>query len=435
MKKNSFSDPLLAFLHTRAEQICAKRVADALTSDDLWRQFKARVPKIAFEYFRSAADDEISLLESVLAFRQARTTAWGAKNFGQLNLKTNVCGFELSLPVFFCPVGSFRTLWPNADNLASKVAREFETMMCLSTLSGTPMEEVVAENERLCTFQLYLCGGKEASIQRIKRAKAAGFKALMLTIDTAVAGNRANHARLKPMEAIKSFDGLNLSEALKLAIIKLKLAPQMLPRLSWLFSHLYDGGPIEFVNVLDEHGQSMPFTDIGTQLAASAVTWEDLPWIKEAWGDSPLIIKGVHCLDDANKAKEIGASGIIISNHGGRQQDGVPTPLHILQEIAPHLDNCGMSIMVDGGIRRGRDVLIALASGAEAVGLGRVLIAGMGAGGYAGAKRAMEIIKAEFERSMRLVGVSSVQEIRERGKEILCDNRINGVEHLLPIVF
>ena len=298
------------------------------------------------------------------------------------------------------------------------------------------MEEVVAASTGKCWFQLYLCGGREVATRGIHRAKQAGFSGLILTIDTAVAGNRVVHTRMRPTAALQSFKGLSLGQRLGLLREQLRLSPQMLTHLSWLFSYWADGGLMQFVNIhMDEKGNPMPFTDIGTQLAASAVTWDDLVWIKEAWGDGPLIVKGVHNAEDARRAEDSGASAVIWSNHGGRQEDRVPPTLHIVAEEMPKMARSKMDFMMDGGVRNGKDVLIALSYGVKAVGLGRAYVAGLGAGGYAGMKRTFEIICAEFERSMRLVGVRSIDEIREHGAAIRRRNLLIGDSCLPEFVF
>jgi L-lactate dehydrogenase (cytochrome) len=210
----------------------------------------------------------------------------------------------------------------------------------------------------------------------------------------------------------------------------------MLPRLSWLLDYYRDGGLMEFVNVIDDQGRPMPYADIGAQLAASAVTWDDLKWIKSAWGDDkPLIVKGVHCADDARKAEQLGASGVIWSNHGGRQQDRVPPVLHIVANEMPLVGDTQLDFMMDGGIRNGTDILIALSYGLKGVGIGRITAAGIGAGGHAGLTRAFEILESDLERAMRLVGVQSLTEIQERGVEIRRESQLQGDGHLPPIMF
>jgi len=417
---------------TRREQ----QIADALTTEDLWQLMLQRVPPIVSEYFRGGADAETTLRANVRAFQQSMTTAHGALSFKSVNLRTTVVDHELAVPWFIAPVGSLRMLWPMADAVAAQVAGEFGTVMSQSTLSGTPLEAVTAASTGNCWFQLYLCGGRDTALRGIERAKKAGFTALVLTIDTGVSGLRALHAKMKPMQAIRSFRGLSLEEQVALAIHKVLLAPQMLLRLSWLFDHYGDGGMMEFVNVVDEQGRPMPYADIGAQLAASAVTWDDLKWIKGAWGDDkPLIVKGVHCADDARKAEQYGASGVIWSNHGGRQQDRVPPTLHIVANEMPLVEDLEIDFMMDGGIRNGTDVLIALSYGLKAVGIGRITAAGIGAGGHTGLTRAFEIMQSDLERAMRLVGLQSVAEIHERGEEIRRESQLKGDGHLPPIVF
>jgi len=413
-----------------------QRLADAQTTEDLWRLMRRRIPPIVSEYFRGGADAETTLRGNVRAFQQSLTTAYGAQKFATLDTSTEVVGQRLQVPWFISPVGSLRSLYPKADAVASRVAGEFGTVMTLSTLSGTPMEEVTAATTGGCWFQLYLCGGRETALRGIARARKAGFKALLLTIDTGVSGLRALHAKMKPMQAAASFRGLGLVDRIKLAGHKLAVGPQMLTRLPWLIDHFRDGGVMDFVNVIDERGAPMPYVDIGTQLASSAVTWEDLRWVKEAWGeDLPLIVKGVHCADDARRAEELGATGVVWSNHGGRQQDRVPPVLHTVAQEMPKVGDSKLDFMMDGGVRNGTDVLIALTYGLKAVGVGRVTVAGIGAGGPDGLRRAFEILSSDFDRAMRLVGVGSVAELRERGAELRRDSLLHGDGHLPAFVF
>ena len=412
-----------------------REIADAMTTADLWKMMRRRVPPIVNEYFRGGADTETTLRGNVRAFQQSMTTAYGAIKFDSLDLSTTVVGHDLAIPWFITPVGSLRSLYPMADAVASRVAGEYGTVMAQSTLSGTRLEDVAAASKGSCWFQLYLCGGRDTALRGIERAKKAGFTALVLTMDTGVSGLRILHAKMKPMQSMGSYRGLGVGGALAKAVRKLMLAPQMIPRLSWLIDYYRDGGLMEFVNIIDDEGKPMPYTDIGTQLAASAVTWDDLKWIKEAWGDRPLIIKGVHCAYDARKAEELGASGVIWSNHGGRQQDRVPPVLHIVAQEMPLVGDTQLDFMMDGGIRNGTDILIALSYGLNAVGIGRVTAAGIGAGGYAGLTRAFEILHEDLDRAMRLVGVQSVEEIRTRGAEIRRESQLQGDDHLPPFEF
>ena len=413
-----------------------KLIEDAITTEDLWRIMLKRVPPIVSEYFRGGADSETTMRGNVKAFQQSATTARGAIKFDNVDLTTNTMGQKLDVPWYISPVGSLRSLYPMADAVASKVAGEYGTIMAQSTLSGTPMEEVTKASQGSCWYQLYLCGGQETALRSINRANEAGFTGLILTIDTGVSGLRALHQRMNPMQVAKPFTGLGLVEAIRLIFKKISVAPQMITRLPWLIDHTIDGGLMEFVNVVDENGSAMPYADIGEQLSSSAVTWDDLNWIKEAWGnEKPLIIKGIHCSYDAKKAEDHGASGVIWSNHGGRQQDRVPPTLHIVEQEMPHMANSSLDFMMDGGVRNGTDILIALSYGLKAVGIGRVTAAGIGAGGAPGLRRAFDILDSDLRRGMRLVGLQNISEIQEMGSEVRRKNSLIGDSHLPEFVY
>jgi len=414
----------------------SSELRDALCTEDLWRRMRRRVPPIVAEYFVGGADEEITLKGNVKAFQQTVLNVRGATRFETLDTSTTVLGHELAVPWYISPVGSLRTIYPKGDAVAARVAGKFGTVMGLSTLSGTRMEEVAAASAKQCWFQLYLCGGRDTALRAIDRAKKAGFTALFLTIDTGVSGQRRVHERMKPLQALHPWEGLTGSERLQWILRRLQLAPQMSTRLPWLTDLLGDEGVMRFVNIIDDKGEPMPFTDIGSQLASSAVTWADFEWIREAWGrDRPIIIKGVHCADDAKRAEDVGADAVVWSNHGGRQMDRVPPTLHMVQSEMPKLSNSRLTFLMDGGIRCGTDVLIALSHGIQAVGIGRAMVAGLGAGGEAGLTRSFEILREGLERGMRLTGVGSVDEIRSMGAELRCECLLQGDSHLPPFVY
>ena len=371
-----------------------------------------------------------------MAFQQALTTARGALKFDTVDMSTQALGFDMDVPWYISPVGSLATLTPSGDAVASQVAGEFGTIMALSTLSGTPMEQVASASAKPSWFQLYLVGGRETAERTLTRAKTAGFDALILTIDTGVSGRRAGHARMKPMKVLEPFSGKSAPEMAAHAALRLSVGPQFVTRLPFLRQYYASGGVMDFVNVVDANGNPMPYADIGTQLGESAVTWDDLAWIKQAWGnDKPLVVKGVHCAYDARRAEELGASAVIWSNHGGRQQDRVPPVLHMVEQEMPLVGETNLEFFMDGGIRNGTDVLIALTYGLKAVGIGRVTAAGLGAGGHAGLTRAFEILTSEFDRAMRLVGVQSVAEIHAQGADLRRAPLLEGNRHLPPFVF
>ena len=414
----------------------SSELRDALCTEDLWRRMRRRVPPIVAEYFVGGADEEITLKGNVKAFQQTVLNVRGATRFETLDTSTTVLGHELAVPWYISPVGSLRTIYPKGDAVAARVAGKFGTVMGLSTLSGTRMEEVAAASSKQCWFQLYLCGGRDTALRAIDRAKKAGFTALFLTIDTGVSGQRRVHERMKPLQALHPWEGLSGNQRLQWILRRLQLAPQMSTRLPWLTDLLGDEGVMRFLNIIDDKGEPMPFTDIGSQLGSSAVTWADFEWIREAWGmDRPIIIKGVHCADDAKRAEDVGADAVVWSNHGGRQMDRVPPTLHMVQSEMPKLSNSRLTFLMDGGIRCGTDVLIALSHGIQAVGIGRAMVAGLGAGGEAGLTRSFEILREGLERGMRLTGVGSVDEIRSMGSDLRCECLLQGDSHLPPFVY
>ena len=404
--------PYLKRAHARSEKRWAGEVERCVTVDHLRQVMEKRVPPIVREYYRGGADDEITLRDNVEAFRRERFKPRSGVRLQSVELRTEILGHEIDLPVIAGPIGSPRMIWPRGEAVAAKAVGEAGTICTLSTLTGTDLEEVRAASKGPCWFQLYLIGGEEVAARGIERAKTAGYSALILTIDTAVPGNRAHH---EWMGASRAINGTPIQ--------KLRFAPQMLRHISWLKSYYSDGGMMQFRNVIQNDGTPMPYTDIGTQLRASALTWEHLPWVRGIWGgDRPVIIKGVQCVEDARLAVEHGADAIVVSNHGGRQMDRVYPTLHMLKEIAPALKGSGVKILLDGGVRSGADVVIALAHGADAVLAGRAYVYGLGAGGEAGVRKAFAILKKEIEDTMRLLGCGSIHDLKAEN-------------HLLPYPF
>ncbi len=398
--------------HARSVERWASRVEKCVTVDHLRQVMEKRVPPIVREYYRGGADNEITLRDNVEAFQRERFKPRSAIQLDTVEMRTEILGHQIGLPVIAGPIGSPRMLWPRGEAVAAKAVGDAGTICTLSTLTGTDLEEVRAASQGPCWYQLYLVGGKEVAARGIERAKNAGYSALVLTIDTAVAGNRAQHEWMGAPQAI---NGTPLQ--------KLQFGPQMLRHLSWLKSFYADGGMMQFRNVIQNDGQPMPYADVGTQLRTSVVTWEHLPWIREVWGkDKPIILKGVQCVEDAQLAVDNGVDAIVISNHGGRQMDRVYPTLYMLKDIVARLKGSEMKILLDGGIRSGGDVVIALAHGADAVLAGRAYIYGLGAGGEIGVRKAFSILKKEIEDTMRLLGCASIHD--------LC-----AEDHLLPYPF
>ncbi len=281
---------------------------------------------------------------------------------------------------------------------AARAAGNAGTAYILSTISGHSLENVKAASTGPVFYQLYLMGGRGAAEAAIERARIAGFSALVVTIDTPVAGIRERDYR----NGMKELVGGGFFE-------KLPFLPQMLSRPGWLASFLLDGGMPPLSNVVIPGKGPMPLVDVAAALAESAVTWSDLKWIRELWR-GPIVIKGILTGDDARRAVDEGAAAASVSNHGGRQLDCVPSALRALPEVVKAA-NGQTEILMDGGIRRGSDIVKALCLGARAVLCGRAYAYGLAAAGEAGVDRAIEILRADIDRTLRLLGCPSVADL------------------------
>jgi L-lactate dehydrogenase (cytochrome) len=305
-------------------------------------------------------------------------------------------GCELSLPALLAPVGYTRVIHAGGEVAAARAAGQAGTAYVLSTISGYPLEDVRAASAGPVFYQLYIMGGREAAEGALERARNAGYAGLFVTIDTAVAGMRERDFR----NGMKELLGPSLLE-------KIRFSPQVLAHPGWLASFLLDGGVRPLPNVVIPGRGPMPLIDVGAALALSTITWEDLRWIRDAWR-GPIIIKGVLTGEDARRAIDEGAAAIVVSNHGGRQLDGVQATLRALPEIVSAV-NGQIEVLMDGGIRRGADIIKALCLGARAVLCGRAYAYGLAAAGEAGVARALEILRTDLERTMRLLGCPSVE--------------------------
>jgi L-lactate dehydrogenase (cytochrome) len=391
---------LFARRHASTASRWRRAVAACLTIDEIRGVMERRVPPVVADYFLGAAGDEQTLHDNEDAFRRVRFNPNYGIRYDKVDLSTTVLGQAVSMPVIPGPVGSLRTLWPRGEAAAARAAGAAGTVYALSTLTGTRLEEVKAATNGPAWYQLYLVGGKETALKAIARAKVAGYGALVLTIDTPVAGVRLRDKRNGSEELISgSF------------LQKLKYTPMMARHRSWLVGFYGDGGLMKFPNIELPDGNPMPYADIGAQLQQSAVTWEDIEWIRAAWG-GPIIVKGIHNVHDARLAVDYGARAIVVSNHGGRQLDRVLPTLHVLREVAPALEGSGVEVFLDGGVRSGADVVIALATGAKAVLVGRAYAFGLGAAGEAGVSRALAILRQQIEHTMRQLGCGAIRDIR-----------------------
>jgi L-lactate dehydrogenase (cytochrome) len=370
----------------------------AINVADLRALAKRRLPRVVFDYIDGGAEDEITLCGNVRAFESVCFRPRGAVAFDVCDLSTTVLGTSIDLPFMLAPVGSSRLFFPRGECEAARAAGEAGTIYTLSTLGGCALEDVKASTRGTVWYQLYLVGGREVATAAIERARRAGYKALVVTVDTAVAGLRERDVRNR----VKDLLGRQFWKMLP-------HAAQLLGRPQWLAGFMRDGGLMCFPNVVIS-GSPMRYVDVEGVLAQSAIEWSDLAWIRQVWGAGPIVVKGVLTGEDARRAVDAGADAIVVSNHGGRQLDGALPTLRALPEIVAAVGD-RTEVLLDGGIRRGSDVVKALCMGARAVLVGRAYAYGLGAAGGAGAARAIDILRSGIVRTLRLLGCDSVSKL------------------------
>jgi L-lactate dehydrogenase (cytochrome) len=371
-------------------------VSKAVNIADLRLMAQRRLPRMAFDYIDGGAEREWTLRENTRAFEDVMFRPRSAVATPQCDLKTSVLGLPIDLPLILAPVGSSRMFYPRGEEVAAQAAGAAGTIYTLSTLSGCRMEDVKAATSGNAWYQLYQCGGRDVALAAIDRAKKAGYKALVVTIDTPVAGMRERD----PRNGVKELLARDLSSVPHLG--------QMIVKPGWLRGFFSDGGLMSFPNIVI-NGTPMGYTDVGAALEASMTSWHDFKWIRQAWG-GPIVAKGVHTADDARRAADEGAAAIVVSNHGARQLDGVAPTIRVLPEVVQAV-NGQTEILLDGGIRRGSDIVKALCMGARAVLIGRAYAYGLGAGGYAGVERALQILRTDVIRTMKLLGAAAIQDL------------------------
>jgi isopentenyl diphosphate isomerase/L-lactate dehydrogenase-like FMN-dependent dehydrogenase len=362
---------------------------------DLRSRARSRLPRVVFDYLDGGADAERTLRANTQAFEQVTFRPRYAVPVGEVDLRARVLGTELPFPALLAPVGYSRLVHPGGEIAAARAAGDAGTIYILSTISGHPLEAVRAASRGPLWYQLYLVGGRPAAEGALQRARAAGYSALVVTIDTPVAGMRERDYR----NGTSALLGTSL-------FAKLPFLGQLLVRPRWLTRFLLDGGVPRLPNVVLPGEGPMRLMDVNSALATTAITWDDFRWIRELW-NGPLVVKGVLTADDARRAVDVGAAAVVVSNHGGRQLDGAPATLHVLPEIAAAV--LGQAeVLMDGGVRRGADIVKAVCLGARAVLVGRAYAYGLAAGGLAGVSRALEILRADVERTLRLIGCPSI---------------------------
>jgi isopentenyl diphosphate isomerase/L-lactate dehydrogenase-like FMN-dependent dehydrogenase len=362
--------------------------------DDLRRLARRRLPRVIFDYVDGGAEGEVTLRENCRVFDDVTFRPRQAVAIAKCELSTRVLGLNLSFPAILAPVGYSRLMHPAGELAAAAAAGSAGIAYTLSTISGHKLENVRAASVGPVWYQLYLVGGRPVAEAAIDRARRAGFSALVVTIDTAVAGMRERD----PRNGMKELLGGSV-------FAKIPFVPQFLAHPGWLAAFLLDGGVPKLENIVIPGEGPMPLIDVTAALARAAVTWDDLRWLRQLW-TGPMVVKGVLTGDDAKRAVDEGAAAVIVSNHGGRQLDGVSSSLRALPEVVAAIGGQA-EVLMDGGIRRGSDIVKAICLGARAVLVGRAYAYGMAAAGQAGIARALEILRGDVERTLRLLGCPS----------------------------
>lgn len=372
----------------------------AVNIDDVRGLARHRVPRIVFNYIDGGAEAEWTLNENRRAFERVAFRPSQAFAVPSCDLNTRVLGIDLSMPVLLAPVGYLRVMHPGGEIAAARAAGRAGVGLILSTVSGHRLEDVKAASTGPVWYQLYLTGGRAAAESSMRRAMDVGYNVLVITIDSNVIGFREREAR----------DGME--QLLRGSLwSKLPFAPQVLARPRWFARFLLDGGLPDMPNIITPERGVLRVRDAHTAMKREAFSWNDMPWIRALW-KGPIIIKGVISAEDAKRSLDNGAAAVVVSNHGGRQLDGVPASFQVLPEVVAAVGGRA-EVFMDSGIRRGSDIAKAICLGARAVLCGRAYAYGLAAAGEAGVTRALEILRADLERCLKLLGCSSVSALNE----------------------
>ena len=355
---------------------------------------RKRLPRMVFDYIDGGSDDEITLARNDNRYGDYELNFKSLVDISKIELDTTIMGAPSKAPIIVTPTAAQRLFNPRAGEAAvARAARKAGLVYCLSTLASTTIEDIASHTDGPKWFQVYVWKDRAIVEKALERARSAGFTGLILTVDVPVAGNRERD-HLNAFTIPPKINARTVSQILARPgyLWDMATTPQILAA-NWADMDTGGMGVIEFLNSQFDR----------------TVTWEDAKWIKEAWG-GPFAIKGIARPDDARRCLDAGADAVWISNHGGRQLDTAPATIDTLPDIVAAVRGQA-DIILDGGIRRGTDIIKALALGADAVAVGRPYLFGLGAAGEAGVTRALDILLSALERDMALVGASRLSDL------------------------
>ena len=357
--------------------------------DDLRKRARRRLPRAIFDYVDGGAEDEATLRANRAGFRRYTFNPRVLVDVSERDQSTSVLGERLAAPLILAPTGFTGMLWPRGEILAARAAARKGLVYTLSTMSICSLEQVAEASPGPLWFQLYVWRDREVTRSLMERAKAAGYRVLVVTVDTPVLGQRERDIR----------NGLVVPPR-----ITVNNVLDTARRVSWLRG-LLDNPRITFGNFAgtEAAGQNpVSVAEYTTRQFSPAVSWADLDWFRSVWS-GPMAIKGVMSVEDARLAVEHGVEAIVVSNHGGRQCDYLPGAVEVLPEIVDAVGDRA-EVILDGGVRRGSDAVKAIALGARACMIGRAFNYGLAAGGQAGAEKAIDILQKEIDRCLALIG-------------------------------
>jgi L-lactate dehydrogenase (cytochrome) len=374
-----------------------RRLKKVFNVSDLRKLARKKLPAPLFNYIDGGADDETNVLGNIHAYDNVRLIPEYLVDVKHIDTRTTVLGREISMPLFLAPTGMTRLFHHDGESAVSRAAAKAGTYYCLSTVGSTRIEDVAAVCDGPKCFQIYVMKDRGLTREFIQRCKDAKFDALTLTVDLPVAGYRERELRY----------GFSMPPKLNLAgIAGFAMRP------GWVYRALTHPKAI-LANVAhkiaDGSTRNTSLMEYVAKQFDSSVTWKDLEWMVSEWG-GPFAIKGLLSPVDARKAVDCGVSAIMVSNHGGRQLDSTLSAFDALGPIADEVTG-ECEIICDGGIRRGTHVIKALARGATACSMGRPYLFGLAAAGEAGVSRALDLLRTEIERTMALVGCTSIADI------------------------
>jgi L-lactate dehydrogenase (cytochrome)/glycolate oxidase len=395
--------PLLRF---RTPELSAKqrRLRDALTIEDLRVAARRRTPRAPFDYTDGAADGEVSLARARQAFRDVQFNPGVLRDVATVDTSREVLGDRAALPFGIAPTGFTRMMHAEGEVAGATAAAAAGIPFALSTMGTTSIEDVAAAAPGgRHWFQLYMWKDRERSMALVERAARAGFDTLLVTVDVPVAGARLRDVR----------NGMTIPPTLTPRTVL-----NAIPRPGWWFDFLTTE-PLAFAS-LDSWSGTV--ADLLDTMFDPTVTFDDLAWIKEQWPGT-VVVKGVQSVDDARRVADLGVDAVLLSNHGGRQLDRAPVPFHLLPDVVAAVGD-RVEVHLDTGIMSGQDVVAALAHGARFTMVGRAYLYGLMAGGREGVDRSLEILRGQVERTMRLLGVQSLDELEP--------GHVTQLERLVP---